>query len=99
MPKIFEHLLGARLDALAARAAERLVQLFDEPEGDAAAREVDRQRQAGRAGAANQNVGCEMLRHRHLHMCTMHIIGEWRGVKKEGAKYTYRAEGSRASGR
>ncbi len=54
---ILEHLLAARLDALAARAAERRRRLLDQPEIDAAPGKVDRERQPRCAGAADQHVG------------------------------------------
>jgi hypothetical protein len=79
--EILEDLLRSRLDALAARAAERIVHLLDQAEGYAPARKVDPEREAGSAGAANQHL---QLCHRHLIKCNMHIIGgsAWRQEKE-----------------
>ena len=54
--EVFKDFLAARLDTLAARAAKRGVHLFDQPEGDVSARQINRQRQTSRAGSANQNL-------------------------------------------
>ncbi len=62
-PVILEHLLRARLDALAARAAERRFRLLDQAEIDAAPGKIDRQRKPRRAGAADQDVGRCFLHH------------------------------------
>jgi DNA-binding MarR family transcriptional regulator len=71
---VLEHFEAARLDALAARAAERRLCLLDQPEGDAAPSEVDRERQAGRPGATDQHVGGGFLRQAApLNMCIIHI--------------------------
>ena len=43
--------------------------LLDQAEGHAPARKVDREREAGRARAADQHIGCEIFCHRPLHMC------------------------------
>ena len=53
--EIVEHLEGARLDALAARAGLRAGGGLDQAEGDAAAGELAGQRQPGRAGADDQH--------------------------------------------
>src|SRR6266478_3437473 len=54
---------------------KRIVHLLDQAEGYTPARKVDREREAGSAGTANQHLGCQILCHRHLLMCNMHIIG------------------------
>ena len=53
--EIVEHLEGARLDALAARAGLRAGGGLDQAEGDAAAGELARQRQPGRTGPDDQH--------------------------------------------
>jgi len=74
--QILEYLLGPRLDSLAARAAKRVVERLDEPEGHAAPSKVDGERQAGRARAADEHIRCEIICHLDLHMCIMHIMEE-----------------------
>lgn len=54
-PQLFENLDRAGLKTFAARSRERLLATFDDAEGDAPARQVDRQRQPGRAGAHDQD--------------------------------------------
>ena len=82
--QVLEHFQAARLDALAARAAERVFHLFDQPEGDAPPGEVDRQREARRPGAANQDIGGGILWHCLLRdMCIMHIYGGGADAVKE----------------
>ena len=64
--EILEHFEAARLDALAARAVERLGRGVDQRERDTAAGELDRQGQPGRPCAADQNVSRELFRQTHL---------------------------------
>ena len=74
--EIFENLLAARLDTLAARSAERAVQLLDDAEGDVTARKLDGERQSGGPCAADQDIGVECLGHGNLGNCVYytHII-------------------------
>ena len=58
-PEILEDLLGSRLDAFPARTAKGLRCLLDEGERHVPAREIDGQREASSAGAADQNAGVE----------------------------------------
>src|SRR6202034_711216 len=73
--EVLEDLLRSRLDALAARTAERAVHLLDQAERDTAPRQLYREREAGRTGTANQHVGRIFLCHRSPNMCIMHTIG------------------------
>ncbi len=53
--EIVEDLLGARLQALAAGAVERLGRLLDDPERDAAALQLAGQGEAGGSGADDED--------------------------------------------
>jgi hypothetical protein len=67
--EVLEHLQAARLDALATRAAKRLRGTVDQAERDTAPAKLDGQGQAGRSGAANQNVRRENLHQHDLRLC------------------------------
>jgi hypothetical protein len=58
-PEILQHLLRARLDPLAARTAEGVLVLLDQQERNAPPREIDREREAGRAGTADEDIDIE----------------------------------------
>ena len=59
--EVFEYFQAARLDALAARTAERAGRGIYQPEGHATTGQIDRQREAGRACSTDQHIRRELF--------------------------------------